>query len=640
MPIYTDTFGANPIFAGQPLSILNLTGNETLSWPTQFQDVNGTATTIMEITQTAGGFILTLPDATFVSPGVTILIINSGVHTFILHDNAGGVLIPVVNVGSYTLLILDDNTTAAGGWKFSPFGAGGATVTSVGATSLDADLTIAGSPITGAGSFTFNFAGNVRSLSSLAPTGIVLHTAATTFATASMIGGANIAITNGAGTGGNITVALNGSLAGMTQIDVGNLRLNTNTISSTNGNGLIILSPNGTGYISSTADIRLTAGTQLRLYNAANTFYSSFHSPAGLATNAAYTLPAALPTANSQALTANIDGTTAWTSVPVGAVSGINRIVNGDFQVNQLGNTFSITNVTQYGPDQWIISSGVGTAATFTVEPIGIATKAGLSLQRDAGNAGVNIITAGQSIPIGNCIGVAGNPVTISFTALAGADFSAVAQRMTVILYTGTGLNDVNNALTPFTGLNTVGTPYIPIITALPTRYSVTYAALPTNVTQLYLQIFYTPTGVAGANDYFTITDVQVETSSASSAFEQLSYQQTLEMCYYYFQYLTGVASRCIGVGYQNSNVLSKFVANYQPMRIAPITTISAVGDFVVQAADNSLNAVGVLAFVNQTKEGTVGITTTSAAAGAGGQSCLLLTANIGAAVTFDARLK
>jgi hypothetical protein len=52
-----------------------------------------------------------------------------------------------------------------------------------------------------------------------------------------------------------------GAMSGLTQLDVDNLRLDTNTLSSTNANGNIILDPNGTGVIQFSANSELAANT-------------------------------------------------------------------------------------------------------------------------------------------------------------------------------------------------------------------------------------------------------------------------------------------------------------------------------------------------------------------------------------------
>lgn len=73
---------------------------------------------------------------------------------------------------------------------------------------------------------------------------------------------ANASLVNSSVTIGSTTVALGGTsttLAGLTQVDVNNVRITGNTISSTNTNGNIILDPNGTGVI----DVSATRITNL-----------------------------------------------------------------------------------------------------------------------------------------------------------------------------------------------------------------------------------------------------------------------------------------------------------------------------------------------------------------------------------------
>jgi hypothetical protein len=113
------------------LSINPLNANITLSWPTQFQDTNLVVYKIMDVTPSAGGFNITLPDATQVSVGTDFLIVNKSANSFNLHKNDGSLLSAVAG-GNAIYFYLTNNTTAAGVWTAVPFGGGVATVLSVG----------------------------------------------------------------------------------------------------------------------------------------------------------------------------------------------------------------------------------------------------------------------------------------------------------------------------------------------------------------------------------------------------------------------------------------------------------------------------------------------------------------------------
>jgi len=64
-------------------------------------------------------------------------------------------------------------------------------------------------------------------------------------------GGTNM---NTIGAGSTVTVRLDSAVSGLTQLDVDNIRINGNTISSTNANGAITIAPDGTGNVNIPTD--------------------------------------------------------------------------------------------------------------------------------------------------------------------------------------------------------------------------------------------------------------------------------------------------------------------------------------------------------------------------------------------------
>jgi hypothetical protein len=93
-----------------------------------------------------------------------------------------------------------------------------------------------------------------------------------------------------------------------TSLLVGNLELTANTFSSTNTNGNILISPNGTGAI------EISNGTNaipLQFWNAASSHYVAFQPASVIASNVTWTLPATDST-GTQALLSNGSGTLSW----------------------------------------------------------------------------------------------------------------------------------------------------------------------------------------------------------------------------------------------------------------------------------------------------------------------------------------
>jgi hypothetical protein len=104
---------------------LSITANTTLDWP-----INGTtgipASNIIDITATAG-LSLTLPPATQVSTGQTILIRNIGSNSITIRgystNNTGPTIVAIAS-GVANYIYLTNNTTDAGTWATVVLGAG------------------------------------------------------------------------------------------------------------------------------------------------------------------------------------------------------------------------------------------------------------------------------------------------------------------------------------------------------------------------------------------------------------------------------------------------------------------------------------------------------------------------------------
>ena len=122
MPIYNDVFGGANIYPSEiSYSSVALGANITLSWPTEASTSTNLATRIMDVTASAGSYVITLPDAKKTGTGQTILFNNQGSFTFVVKDAAG---VQVVSIASGTIwqIYLTDNTTVAGSWETLQFG--------------------------------------------------------------------------------------------------------------------------------------------------------------------------------------------------------------------------------------------------------------------------------------------------------------------------------------------------------------------------------------------------------------------------------------------------------------------------------------------------------------------------------------
>lgn len=142
MAIYTDTFGGANIYPSEiSYSAGTLDADVVLSWPEETSESDNLATRIIDVSPTAAGFSITMPDARKSSTGNTVLFNNKGAYTFTVKNASGA---PVASLLSGTLwqVYLTDNTTEAGTWGTLQYGS---------TTSIATAASLAGAGITAAG---------------------------------------------------------------------------------------------------------------------------------------------------------------------------------------------------------------------------------------------------------------------------------------------------------------------------------------------------------------------------------------------------------------------------------------------------------------------------------------------------------
>ena len=91
-------------------------------------------------------------------------------------------------------------------------------------------------------------------------------------------------------------------------------------------------------------------------------------------------------------------------------------------------------------------------------------------------------------------------------------------------------------------------------------RYTFTSGSVvPTNSTQLVFQILHSPTGTAGANDWYEITGVQIEKGESATDFVHEEYGTTLAKCQRFFLNYVDGNTKSIGVGgFYNTTIRCK----------------------------------------------------------------------------------
>lgn len=269
-----------------------------------------------------------------------------------------------------------------------------------------------------------------------------------------------------------------------------------------------------------------------------------------------------------------------------------NGMINGACEVAQRGTsavTLTAANFV-YPVDRMFAGRSSGTTGA-TAQQISSTTLTGFNnavrLQRTAANTSTNDLYIGQSMESLNSIPFAGQTVTFSFYARAGANYSSSGSALAVRLYSGTG-TDQSGAGSGFTGsASPISTSQV--ITTSWVRYSFT-AAISSSATQLQFLAFYTPVGTAGAADYVDVTGIQLEVGSQVSPFTRAtgSYATELAACQRYFNRIAdfsagGSNSQQMIVTAQNFATTGGFgVLQYPVMRTTPSVTFSGNADFTV----------------------------------------------------------
>lgn len=234
-----------------------------------------------------------------------------------------------------------------------------------------------------------------------------------------------------------------------------------------------------------------------------------------------------------------IGGTTpaamTMTSQNGGQLAGFrNKVRNGNMNVAQRGATYALTNALAYGSMDGWVAYQAGTAAGIFNQVAGPAT-GGINnyakLGRTAASAQLGAYLAQQALMSTDSIPLAGQTVTLSFVAYAGANYSAATSLFNANVYTGTGTDQSSATMQAWTGVANPAT-VAQAITTTPTRYFVT-GTIAAAATQIGVSFGYTPVGTAGADDNVYFSNVQIEIGPVATPYEIRSDAMEDNICRY-----------------------------------------------------------------------------------------------------------
>ena len=355
----------------------------------------------------------------------------------------------------------------------------------------------------------------------------------------------------------------------------------------------------------------------------------------------AVAVPAGGTTGQVLAKATGDDYDTAWTTLPEAPTppSG-NAIINGAFDIWQRGTSFASQSIlaSGYTADRFHFYRDTGaTGATMSRQA---STLSGFQyaarLQRDSGNTSTAGINIRHTVETSNSLQFAGQSVTLSFYARAGANYSPTSSALAVALATGTGTDQAVYNFTGYTALvNATAT-----LTTDWQRFTYTGSAAST-ATEIGIEIKATPTGTAGANDWFEITGVQIEVGSTATAFRRNanSIEGELAACQrYFYQFLSG-NDKAIGIGVNiNASTCGASINFPVAMRIAPVLIASSGTNFYCFERSSAQDFFNSLT-INRPTETTAIIFNSTEVSGTSGVGGLMYSNNASASIAFSSEL-
>jgi len=302
---------------------------------------------------------------------------------------------------------------------------------------------------------------------------------------------------------------------------------------------------------------------------------------------------------DGQVLTASSGAATglAWATPSVGStyVAGKNGVINGAMDIWQRG-TSGFTTTFAYNADRW--KQGGAAAQTVSRQTVSDTTNLPTiqycaRIQRNSGSTSTSTLEHLYGFESVDSYRYAGQTVTLSFYARAGANYSATSSTLNGRIIYGTGTDQ--SVTSGFTGQTIVGTAAAALTTTWQ-RFSVTGTVAAT-ATQMGILFQGSPTGTAGAADYYEVTGVQLEISSSATTFSRNagSIQGELAACQRYYYRIGGEQTfQAMALGWGNGSAGAYIhITTPVSMRVAPTAldySTLVIGDLI-----NSNQAVTAL---------------------------------------------
>lgn len=340
------------------------------------------------------------------------------------------------------------------------------------------------------------------------------------------------------------------------------------------------------------------------------------------------------PTAPTAAVGTNTTQV-ATTAFVQSSLTGRNRVINGRFGVAQTTNPNTVASYV-YGTDCWKAMQESGNATVYAVGNTFTSTfNSSGTIQIGTANIKFGLL---QIIELANMRDLAGAITTLSASLVVNNAATVTNVKMAILQWTGTA-DTVTNPISAWGAAGTnptlaaswayVTTPANLSVPGTGGNYSVTGTP---GVTARNLAVFiWCDSKTAAANDYIALTNVQLESGSAPTAFDVRLYLHELRLCQRYLQ-LTRVGS---GVAF--SATQARFSMIHPGMRIAPVPSASGVITITDgYSASPVQSAANVTAFSNNAEMGQYDMANFTGLTSARWHTISAASANV---IVLDARL-
>ncbi|MBR0668268.1 hypothetical protein GXW71_28205 [Roseomonas hellenica] len=231
------------------------------------------------------------------------------------------------------------------------------------------------------------------------------------------------------------------------------------------------------------------------------------------------------------------DGTNFRKLMPVATVNYSPILVNGGLDIWQASTSLAIAagvtaTASIYSADQWCMETSANQACVVSQQAGTGTARFRVRVQRNSGQTGVVALRFQQPLEVWECVKMRGRVMTVSFTGRAGANFSGT---LSVKLLCGTGTEGRRTNAAPYTNETSPLSQSI-TLTTTDTRYSGTSTAVAATTTQASLVFEWTPSGTAGAADWFEVQEVTLDFAGAAVPAVREPYQQTLARCQRFYE--------------------------------------------------------------------------------------------------------